>query len=341
LAYPPAPRIDWAPDGERTLACTPAGVFVHAPGFAPTALPASDALDARWRADGTILVVSATGTRISLTAGGAEQYRNTADYDLAAAMLARDGERWIAVAGPPPIGTRMQVTYSGVRWPMARRRTENVPRATDQVIVLEGGTRLWTLDPWIGGIQAEDDRWSIAIAPDGSRFAVGYETRSWDDGRSRVESGRGWLVLDTERWQIGDRAWHATVRDDGPMRFAFDRAASRFAAIAPERAPQIGAVRLGGLADHFPRTHAGGAHVVAFDERGLLAAYGYPAGVGPHRLRVDYLARWKRGRAVVEIDDTLWLEPGIGDIAALAFDPSGRRIACLATDGAVEVVPVP
>jgi hypothetical protein len=48
-------------------------------------------------------------------------------------------------------------------------------------------------------------------------------------------------------------------------------------------------------------------------------------------------ARW----TVVEVEDTLWLDPAVPDIAALAFDPDGRRIACLASDGTIDVVPVP
>ena len=44
---------------------------------------------------------------------------------------------------------------------------------------------------------------------------------------------------------------------------------------------------------------------------------------------------------MIEIQATHWIEPDIGEIAALAFDASEHSIACLGETGVTEVVPVP
>jgi hypothetical protein len=44
---------------------------------------------------------------------------------------------------------------------------------------------------------------------------------------------------------------------------------------------------------------------------------------------------------MLEIIDTLSIDPDLAEIAAIAFSPDSRRIACLGTDGNLDVVPVP
>ena len=89
----------------------------------------------------------------------------------------------------------------------------------------------------------------------------------------------------------------------------------------------------------YPLAGPGGARAVALDDRGVLAAYAYAT--GDKRLRVDYLSRYVRGAPVVEISDTLWIDPDAGELVALAFAPDSRRIACVDASGAIDVVPVP
>jgi hypothetical protein len=73
-----------------------------------------------------------------------------------------------------------------------------------------------------------------------------------------------------------------------------------------------------------------------------MVAYGYPeppAGARG-RLVVDYLARSPSGASMVELVDTLAIDPEV-ELAAIAFSPDSRRIACLGSDGRLEIVPVP
>ena len=79
---------------------------------------------------------------------------------------------------------------------------------------------------------------------------------------------------------------------------------------------------------------------VAFAKSGRWVVTATPAIVDAHgvrtatieddRVRVDYL----------DASGSLVIEPGIGALVAIAFGP-GDRIACLAHDGAVEIVPIP
>ena len=59
------------------------------------------------------------------------------------------------------------------------------------------------------------------------------------------------------------------------------------------------------------------------------------------RLRFDYLSPNAKGPVAVEILDTQTLEHELPDIAAMAFSRDRRRLACLASTGAIEIVPVP
>ena len=72
--------------------------------------------------------------------------------------------------------------------------------------------------------------------------------------------------------------------------------------------------------------------------RGVIAAYGYRTAP---RLRFDYLSPDAKGAATVDVVDTLWLDSEVPDLVALAFSADSRRIACLASSRAIDVVPVP
>lgn len=188
---------------------------------------------------------------------------------------------------------------------------------------------------------------SMALSADARLLAIAWETRAWDDGTYRRASGRGFVVLDLAPVRharvprIVDRAYHECVRDPGPTALAFDRRKRpRLAIATPDAGAAHGVIRVG-AGDRYPRTRRGGARAVALDDRGVVAAYAYPRGVGERLVGVEYLAVEARGEPAVAVRDTLWIEPALDDVVALAFDRTGRRIACLAASGAIDVIPVP
>ena len=97
------------------------------------------------------------------------------------------------------------------------------------------------------------------------------------------------------------------------------------------------------VSEIYSREVPGGHTAVALEYRGDLVAYAYravPAGARG-RLRFDYLTPAVAGPTRVEILDTQTLEVELPDVVAMAFSHDRRRLACLASTGAIEIVPVP
>ncbi|HTR51954.1 MAG TPA: hypothetical protein VMJ10_14665 [Kofleriaceae bacterium] len=90
-------------------------------------------------------------------------------------------------------------------------------------------------------------------------------------------------------------------------------------------------------------THPGRARAVALDDAGARAAFAYPDPLqGTHmRLRVDFLSPNHRGPSNVEVLETVWIAHALTDVVAIAFDRKSRNLACLSSNGEIEVLPVP
>lgn len=322
------PRIQWAASGDRLLTCLAGVPRMHGVDGALERELGADYLDARWLDGGGVIAVDRYGHAERFTMHGAPYGREPHDSTWRYARAAIDAR--------------------GLRVALVSDHDDVVVATTERERRIA-----WRFDRWDFGLQPESGRTTVCLSEDGAMLALGYETRAWESGADRVASGRGFLViaLDTApdpershreraRASVVDRYWYECVRDDAFTRFAFDAGPRKRLAIAtPEREPGFGTIRLD-AGELYPRAHLGGARAVALDGRGLLAAFAYPTGVGERRLRVDYLAPRAKGPVIVELADTLWLDPDCEPVA-LAFDPDGRRIACLAADGGVEVVPVP
>ena len=144
--------------------------------------------------------------------------------------------------------------------------------------------------------------------------------------RSRVAPilGRGWgeasvLVFDrlARRLLIGSSTETKVVRlgsDFAPHHFV-NRSADQLAALVHHEPPRC----------------------AALDDRGLRAVYGFAS---RSELRVDYLSPKRTGALDVEVLDQQQIAASFAPVA-LALDTEGTRIACLADDGRVEIVPVP
>ncbi|HEU0037311.1 MAG TPA: hypothetical protein VFQ53_42160 [Kofleriaceae bacterium] len=314
--YGPVPRIEWSWTNDRLLTCHAGRLrMFDAEGTAVRDVGAGRYLDARWLDGGGLLAMTSLGLAERFTMHG-ESY----------------GE-------PLPVGP-LRFTHASLDARAERALLIATHGALSVTLTSVERRTVWQFREYRYNVQSEIGRTTAALSEDGARVAIGTETRAWESGRERIASGRGVLVIAIDDDETVDRFWYECARDEAPLRFAFDAGPRRRLAIAaPEREDGFGTLRLG-AGEVYPRTHRGGARAVALDGRGLLAAFAYPTGVGERRLRVDYLVPKTKGPVVVEITDTLWLDPDCEPIA-LAFDRDSRRIACLAADGGVEVVPVP
>jgi hypothetical protein len=340
------PRVEWSRDGDRLLVATPrqlqlarcTGSSVAIERELATAgeiepgertVASGRFLDARLLADGRVVALDASGAGIRFTIHGElyeELPRGYGQYT--AGVLSDDGEDYAAL-------DRDTLVIGATDARRSRRHTIGLRYEFD--------------------LRAETGRFSLAISHDGRMIALGYETpKRARKGRATL-AGRGVLVLDATpkprapgAWRdplpaVIDRIWYETERAAGPMLLAFDRQPAtrrRLVIATPERDDSIGTIRVGG-GERYPRAHGGGATATALDDRGILAAFAYPDGTRERRLRIDYLSSKAKGEPVVEIADTLWIDPDLTTVHALAFDPDGRRIACLGDGGVVEIVPVP
>jgi len=132
-------------------------------------------------------------------------------------------------------------------------------------------------------------------------------------------------------------------RANAPQLFAFDQTGTRIAHAVPDAVPSWGVTRLDVEDRDLVKSVPGGANAVALDRGGQLAAYAYakPPEGARGRLRIDYLSPEPTGNATVDILDSLSIEPALPDIVALAFSRDSRQLACLASSGAMEIVPTP
>jgi hypothetical protein len=173
------------------------------------------------------------------------------------------------------------------------------------------------------------------LSGDGTRVAIAYATE---------QAGRGVAVFDVDKGTMLDRTYAAQPIDrTASVMLAFDHAGKRLALALPEvGVPALGVIRVA-TGEVYPRTMHGGATAVALEFRGNLVAYAHPQPPrgARGRLRFDYLDAKAKGEVVVDILDTQTLESELPDLVALAFSHDRRRLACLSSTGAIEIVPVP
>jgi hypothetical protein len=341
VRYEPPPRIEWGPDGARVLVCRQGALRIQrldgalvselaprrvclgtAPGQGePGSMVDAGYLEACWLSDGRIVAIDVFGMPVQFSMHGVPY-----------------GE-----PVPPPNPWRHHYAHVAANGKTYLQIDDWRPAICSTA---PDHPRLWALGAHGNPceVPSQASIWSAALAADGRRLAMGYQGATQS----------GWVVIELSPPEHPERSgiWRAEVidrgvifLDDGPERrplaFAFDRSGRRLALLLPDRhAPGIGVLRLGTPGPE-ARELLGGATCVALDERGVRAVYAYPEGAGEARLRVDYLAPATKGPRVVERHDTVWLEPDVGELCALAFEPGGHRIACLGEDGRVAVVPVP
>jgi len=359
-------RIEWARDGSGLLVRAANGVRIVDESGATRHIPVNrPALDARWLSDGTVIAFDAIGMlRRHRIDGEVVDQRmitfNRAGRDSAtAASIAGDGRR-LAIVSVSDVRYAEHVDVWSAEgehmWVLKPGRLGIEPEVGRTAAMLSDDGRLIAIgyearaagQIGLAGSSGFDD-----VVPGSERWAtpgplprtggIVEERRNFGERAPHTGSapGRGWLVIELASEEAVDRNFIEVARDDGPMVFAFDRRGRRFAHASPERVDDVGAIRID-RGEDYARNHAGGARCVAFDPHGVMVAYGYraPPPGARGRLVVDYLARSTAGASMIEIVDTLSIDPGV-ELAAIAFSPDGRRIACLASDGSLEIVPVP
>jgi hypothetical protein len=257
-----------------------------------------------------------------------------ATHDATGALVKQD---WLRPRGP-----------SGLRGPVPFERASMggpLVAIDRDVYDFHDHTR-WTYRPDDYDVHASSPV-HVALAPTGARLAFAHATLP-DDKRP---SGRGWIVIAVDtaatdavvarpsgRKPNLDRHWLQTRAEPGPTVFAFSADGARMIHASPESTPHVGAIRIG-KDRAYTETHPGGAHAIALDARGIIAAYAYPD--APRRFRIDYLDPEDSQASMIDVIDSLYIEPSLPDVAALAFSPDSHAIACLAKTGAIEIVPVP
>jgi hypothetical protein len=301
-------RIEWDPLDTDVATCWNGIVAIHEAGDARVI--ANEVLDMRWLADGVIMTIDARG-RIEWRRDRAivrEVLRvpDYANYTLAAASLAAGGDRFVAIDTREPFEA-FDVTVA------------TVPPRT-------------VLRPDLAGIDRA--RLSVALSGDGGRLAIGYDT---------YQPGRGLIVFDVDRGTVLDRTWIPQPLDrTHRMLFAWSHDGRRLVQGISDGAGALGVIRPN-RSEIYSREVPGGHTAVALEYRGDLVAYAYrevPAGARG-RLRFDYLTPAVAGPTRVEVLDTQTLEVELPEVVAMAFSHDRRRLACLASTGAIEIVPVP
>ena len=298
-------RIEWSRDGRELLSCFDGTLRRHARGDAQI-LDGPNLLDARWRDDGSIVTID----------------------DLNRLQRIRDGK----IEALP---CRAEVIVRAARITAADCY---LARPLHGLFVSSfAGEELWA-ERYV----ESDAPPSLAISNDGKLVAFATETHATADFNYQRKDGRGWRVIETRTKAVLDRTYAVTKRVPGATQLAFDAAGRRLAIATPEPGPSLGVVRVG-KDETYAREHVGGARAVALDDKGILAAYAYPRSIeaAPRRLRVDYLEPGAKGGSRIALVETLWIDPDLDDIVALAFDRASRRIACLDASGRIDVVPVP
>lgn len=295
---------------------------MHAPDGRTTRELASERIyDVRWRDDGQIVVLDDRGS-VTFDRTGAlirqTHFRIDVGRPPHAASMSANGDRYVALGEAELFAVHLEG---------------------------EEPQRIWTLHAQSYGMslgergyRTSSTRVGIEMSPDGRLVAIGYPG-----------GGRSWIVIEVDTDRFLQRS---TIRVDAakiggkanaPQLFAFDFAGTRLAHAVPDPGMCWGVTRLETDERELARTVPGGAHAVALDRGGLLAAYAYakPPEGARGRLRIDYLSPAAEGSATVEMIDTLSIEPELPDVIALAFSRDSRQLACLASTGAIEIVPTP
>jgi hypothetical protein len=321
-----ASRIDWAPDDRALVSCIAGAVRIHdlSGRASPRArvkiytreVAAARVLDARWRADGNVLGIDDRGMLVWNAVGELVAQRHMLDERRAVfAAIAAGGTHFVSIAP-------------------ARNR---VPSSSAVYITAVAGEREWTLNPNAHDVAVWEGRAQAALSGDAKVVAIGYQTqgRRHEFIAIEVESD---LMLDRGSVRAG-----GTPPASGPVMVALDEHGERLALAAPGTGDQMGVIRLGRGAEDYERSHPSGAHALALDATGNLAAFGYAATPdgARGRLRVEYLDHASTTSATVGVLDTLSIDPALPDIVALAFSRDSRCLACLASTGEIEIVPVP
>ena len=307
------PRLSWAPDDAALVSYRARTVQLHdASGAAVRELATERIYDVRFCDDAQIVVLDDRGS-LTFSRDGAlvAQTHFKIPAPLAASMSA-SGDRYVALTDREIFAVQL-----------VGERTE----------------RIWTLHARSYGVETRELRAQLAveISPDGRLVAIGF-TQTIER-----QLGRGFLAIELATDTYLQRAWQRGELRGGTQQFAFDAAGARLAHALGDPLPTWGVTRLDADAEPRARPLPGGARAVALDRGGILAAYAYAAApVGAvGRVRVDYLSPVATGSATVEVMDSLSIDPALPDIVAIAFSRDSRQLACLASTGAIEVVPVP
>jgi len=196
-----------------------------------------------------------------------------------------------------------------------------------QVVIATLHDKPSVIEPMKHGIRIGEIT-ELALSPDAGHVAVGWHTRT-ERGIAVFDVRRDRLVV-RETYEV--RAAYPVVA----LAFAFDDAGSRLAFALADRGVLHGGIfELARGDGDRPAVHASGAHAVALDARGLIAAF-----ARGRELVFEFLDEARAG-ASVRVESTLAYESNLPDLVALAFDPTSRWLACLATDGTIDVMPVP
>jgi hypothetical protein len=307
-----AARIEWAPDDSALVSCIGGAVRIHDP-RAPTRARevAERVLDARYLDDGRILAIDDRGWQRWTATGELVGQRHASDPRRAStAALAAGGTRYVA--------TRQQ---GG--------------RAASVEIFIKSvdGERLWTLNAAAHDLLISD-RVNAQLSGDGAVVAIGYRMQHAPPRRLEF------VVIDVENDVVLDRGSARMAEPSADLSIDLDATGDRLALSGSDES--LGVIRTG-RGDSYLRHDASGTLALALDRSGNLAAFAFatiPEGARG-RVRVDYLSHDADGPPTVTVIDTLTIEPALPDVIAVAFSRDSRDLACLASDGTIEVVPVP
>lgn len=309
-----AARIDWAPDDSTLVSCLGGAVRIHDPRIPLRAREVAErVLDARYLDDGRILAIDDRGWQRWTATGELVGQRHASDPRRAtSAALAAGGTRYIATRPGP------------------RRGVEIFIKSID-------GERLWTLNAAAHDLIVYD-RVNAQLSGDGAVVAIGYRTH---DGSFHAPPRRlEFIVIDVENDAVLDRGSARMAEPTSELSIDLDATGDRLALSGSGES--LGVIRTGRGVSYL-RHDASGALALALDRGGNLAAFAFatiPEGARG-RVRVDYLSHDADGPPTVAVLDTLTIEPALRDVVALAFSRDSRDLACLASDGTIEVVPVP
>jgi hypothetical protein len=303
-------RIEWDPLDAAVATCLDGVVRVHESGRGREY--ATNMLDMRWLADGVVLTIDAHGRAITWRDGKTlEMSSRVPEFQamrLFDATISTGGDRFVA------IDKAEDYTFFDVSVVTIPPRTIFRPKLPE----LDSLERIRT-----------------AISGDGRTLAVGY--------LAKPSRSRAFAVFDIEDQRLVDHGVSPAVANPHARHvLELDYAGRRLVQAVEDPGPALGAIRIG-RGEQYRREMTGGTTAVALERNGELVAYAFrdtPDGARG-RLRFDYLSPSRVGAVAVEVLDTQTLESELPDLAALAFSHDRRRLACLSSTGAIEIVPVP